>query len=305
MKKTDKILITGAGGMVGAALTERLKAEGYTNICPLLGSDFIDLKGDCSWVVQKERPDYVFHLAAKVGGIGGNMSDQNTAFVENVRINTNVIEACRLGGVKKVVAMGSGAVYSGGHSSENDIWTDKPHKSEYGYAQAKRAMLAHLEICEQQYGMGYAFIVSANLYGPHDKFNTETGHVIPSLIAKFHKAKTTNTPVTIWGTGVAARDFLYVDDMARALLIAAEKVTGPVNVGSGQWKTIADVVDIISRVSGVKDIEWDSMKPNGVHCRTYSLAKIKPFGFEAKVRLEDGIKKTWDWYCENHESARR
>lgn len=307
MNKTDKILVTGASGMVGTALLNLLEKEGYVNVFTMPSSGRVDLldMGKTLAYFQAVEPDYVFHLAAKVAGIGGNMKDQNAAFVQNVIINTNVVEACRLMSVKKVIAMGSGAVYAEFYHEENDIWKNKPHPSEYGYAQAKRMMLAHLEICKQQYRMNYAYIVSANLYGPHDRFNIETGHVVPSLIAKFHEAKMTNTPVPIWGTGIAARDFMHVDDMAQALMKAAATVSGPINVGSGSNVTIGYIVELLSRITGVHNIAWESLKPNGVHDRVYDLKKLQATGFRAKILLQDGLQKLWDWYCAHHEKVRK
>ena len=204
--------------------------------------------------------------------------------------------------VKKVVAMGTASMYPdpepGLPLAEGDVWKGPPYSSEYGYAQAKRGMLAQLQAYESSYGMPYAFAFSTNLYGPHDRFNTETGHVIPSLVKKFHDAKQQKTLVTVWGDGSAHRDFLYVKDAVRALYVIMNNVTGPVNLATGMTRTIRDVVDILAAYTGMKEqIVWDTSKPSGYIFRAYDVSRLRVAGFKCYYALEQALPETYEWYA--------
>jgi GDP-L-fucose synthase len=254
------------------------------------------------------QPVLVFHLAASVFGLGGNSKYRSDILVDNVRINTNVVEASIRSGVRKVVAMGSGCVYpdleDGKPTSEDQMWDGPPHFSEGPYAHSKRLMAAHLEAAREQHGLDSAFVISGNLYGPRDNFNIEDGHVIPSLIAKFHDSVRNGTPVMPWGTGVAERDFTYSEDMAVALTVIAEKITGPVNTGSGHRHRISDIVEILQTITGAT-VEWDASKPDGQLSRTYNLGRLFDAGFRAQFDLKRGLTKTYEWYSENYPEVRR
>jgi len=315
MKKTinvdpnSTILVTGGTGLVGQALTLALKNLGMLNVVSI-GSKDCDLRETLTVSVLMERikPDYVFHLAARVHGIGGNTRYKSDILVDNVLINTNVIEQARKNGVKKIVAMGSGCVYPElkGQTElfEHQVWIGPPHHSEDSYAHSKRLMLAQLDAAKEQYGLSSAFVISGNLYGPHDNFNIEEGHVIPSLVAKFFAAKKAGLPVKVWGSGVAIRDFTYADDTARALIAILYNLEGAVNMGSGMRHPIRDIVDTLHSLTGVP-VEWDATKPDGQLVRFYNLDRLMSTGFTASIALADGIRATYEWYEKNWETSRK
>lgn len=309
INKNDRVLVTGGTGLVGRALIAALTTEGFGNVVGI-GSRDCDLRDQTavSALMKKVNPDYIFHLAARVHGIGGNTLYKSDVLVDNVRINTNVIECGRESGVKKIVAMGSGCVYpelkNQDELFEHQIWNGPPHESEDSYAHSKRIMLAQLDAARVQYGLSSAFVISGNLYGPADNFNIDEGHVTPSLVAKFYKAREMGCAVKVWGSGVAIRDFSYCDDTANALIAIFYNLEGAVNLGSGLRHPISDIVDILHSITGVP-VEWDSTKPDGQLIRYYNLDKLESTGFKAKVDLKTGIKKTYEWYEKNVESARR
>ena len=306
----NTILITGGSGLAGMNLREHLQSQGFTRILAPTSAecDLTERRAAMDYF-DRHKPDYVFHMAGFVRGIMGNVRDQGEAYLKNALINTHVIDACHKAGVKKVVAMGTASMYPdlepGNPLTEADVWKGPPHFSEYGYAQAKRGMLAQLQAYENSYSMPYAFAFCTNLYGPHDRFNTETGHVIPSLIKKFHDARQSNTPVTVWGDGSAHRDFLYIKDAARALHIIMNHITGPVNLASGTTRKIRDVVDILAAYSGVnRRIVWDASKPSGYTFRAYDVSRLQTAGFTCHYTLEQALHETYDWYA-SHSSAVR
>jgi len=309
IETSSRILITGGTGLVGRSLFSALANDGFSNVISV-GSRDCDLRDTAavSRFISEIAPDYVFHLAARVHGIGGNTRYKSDILVDNVLINTNVVECSRRAGVKKIVAMGSGCVYPELKGQEelfeDQVWIGPPHSSEDSYAHSKRLMLAQLNAAKEQYGLSSAFVISGNLYGPHDSFNAEEGHVIPSLVAKFFDAYRENKPVKVWGSGVAIRDFSYCDDTAAALIAILRNVEGPVNMGSGMRHRIRDIVETLQQLTNVS-VEWDSSKPDGQLVRYYNLDKLKSTGFKAKVGLVDGVRRTYEWYAENSESARK
>lgn len=308
--KNETILITGSGGVIGRALLEELNARDYKRVVALVSSDG-DLRDPdvAKEVFLKIRPHVVFHLAARVSGIMGNMKNRAAAYVDNVRINTNVIESAHLAGVKKIVAMGSSAVYSDLCAlpiSEDDIWLGPPHSSEAPYGHAKRAMLAQLEAFHEQYGLNYAYCISTNLFGPYDKFDEQFGHVLPSLVSKFHRAVRDGDEVTVWGDGTPQRDFLYSRDAAAAMIAITEHVTGAVNLATGHYVRIKEVVDVLARISGYKGkINWDTSMPNGQMLREYSVDKLRSAGFVPRYSLEEALSETYNWYSQNFLTARK
>lgn len=309
INKSSRILITGGTGLVGRALTSALCEKGFDNVICVGSRDF-DLRDGRTvrQMMNDVKPEYVFHLAACVYGLGGNTLYKSDILVNNVLINTNVIEYAREVGVKKIAAMGSGCVYPELKNQkelfESQIWLGPPHPSEDSYAHSKRLMLAQLIAAKEQYNLSSAFVVSGNLYGAFDSFNKEEGHVIPSLIAKFFEAKQEGKPVSVWGSGSAVRDFTYSEDAAQALIAILNNLEGPVNMGSGQRHSIRDIVEILEELTGVK-VEWDASKPDGQLVRYYNLDKLKSAGFEAKNSLKEGIYKTYKWYSENWHNARK
>lgn len=304
MNKSDTILVTGAGGLAGSAMVEHLEAEGFTNVAPLkhVDCDLMNFSRTRD-VFVGVRPAHVFHAAARVYGIMGNMRNQGKSYFENTIINTNVIEAARLGGAKKITVMGTNAVYPYPPKlpfNERDIFFGRPHDSESGYAHAKRGMLAMLEAYGESYGLEWAYIVACNLFGPRDKFDPENGHVLPSLIRKFYEAKRDDTPVTIWGDGSARRNFLYVKDLARAAHTIMENETDAINVGDGNVWSIRQIVEKLSHITGVDRIEWDQNKPNGQLYREADLKRLRATGFKPAYSIDQGLQETWDWYVWAH-----
>jgi GDP-L-fucose synthase len=306
MNKSDTILVTGAGGLVGSHVVELLEAEGYTNVAGLTHKD-CDLTNFARTrdIFAGVKPQHVFHAAATVYGIMGNMNNQGRSFLDNTRINCSVIDACEAFGVEKVTVMGTGAVYPAPPKSlplkESEIFDGRPDPHEAGYGHAKRGMLAMLEAYETSYGLDWAYIVSCNLFGPRDKFDPVNGHVVPALIRKFYFAKKLCTPVDVWGDGSAKRDFLYVKDAARVALLTMDRLKGPVNMGGGLVYSIGSIVQALSEITGVTDIRWDTSKPNGQPYRGYDLTRLNDAGFVPSYSVRQGLEETWEWYVWHHD----
>jgi GDP-L-fucose synthase len=303
MHSGEAILITGGSGLAGVNLRDYLQSQGFSKIlAPTSAECDLTERQTTLDYFRKNQPAYVFQMAGFVRGIMGNLGAQGEAFLRNTLINTHVVDACHQTGVKKIVAMGSAAMYPdpepGVALTENDVWKGRPHPSEYGYAQSKRGMLAQLEAYESSYGMAYAFAFCTNLYGPHDRFNTQTGHVIPSLIKKFYDARQMGGQVTVWGDGSAHRDFLYIKDCSRALHAIMDHVAGPVNLASGNTRKIRDVVEILASYAGVSDrVVWDHSKPNGFLYRAYDVSRLSAAGFACDYTLETALPETYEWYA--------
>lgn len=295
-------MVTGGKGLVGSAVVDLLRAEGFSAVLPVgrAECDLADIAATRRYF-EKAKPDYVFHAAARVYGILGNMKNQGLSFFDNNLINTSVVDAARLAGVKKITAMGTGAIYPFPPAllplREETIFDGRPHPSESGYAHAKRAMLAMLEAYQESYGLDWAYIASCNLFGPRDKFDTEGGHVVPSLIKKFREAELNGGPVVVWGDGSAQRDFMYVKDASRVALTVMGKLSGPVNMGSGTVWSIRQIVDALGEITGFADrVVWDASRPNGQAYRAYDLSRLASTGFTCAYSIEQGLKETWEWY---------
>ena len=294
------ILVTGSGGVLGRALGDAL-AQG-TEPYRLLTRADVDLTDHdvTAALFRHVRPRLVFHLAGRVHGLMGNSRYPADMYVENTRINTAVVEAARIAGCAKIVAASTVAVYQSHGTrpvSEDMIWDGPPHPSEAAYAHAKRAMLAHLEAVQAQHGLVFAYPILTNLYGPHDRFDEANGHVVPSLISKFHGAANGQGPVKVWGTGAAERDFMASADAARALLLIGEAHQGPINVATGQTVRIRELVEILQRHTGTREVEWDATKPDGQMLRQYDISRLRALGFKPLIPLADGIAQTYDWFA--------
>ncbi|WP_024287612.1 GDP-L-fucose synthase [Cellulomonas sp. KRMCY2] len=309
MTATERILITGVSGVAGRALVRELRDSGYDVVGATSSRADLTERVQAEELLEAVRPTYVVHLAGRVHGLMGNIHSQGQAFYENVQINTNVVEASRRVGVKKLVAMGSTAVYSDIvplPMREDDLWLGPPHDSERGYAHAKRAMVAQLEAYRDQYDMDFAFVVSTNLYGPGDKFDEAHGHVLPSLVSKVHRAKEWGEPLEVWGTGTATRDFLYSADAASAIRMILESYSGVINLATGVSVTIREAVETLVRVSGYAGpVSWDSSKPDGQHARAYDVSRLEALGWTPTFTLEQGLAETHRWYVDNFATARR
>ena len=304
MNINDRILVTGARGFVGTNLVTSLRRSGYRNVFDKNGYNLTSAD-DTEALFAEARPDYVFHLAAQVFGLGGNLAHQADSFLHNTLINTNVVNACVVHKTKKIVAMGTVAMYPaevpGNFFKEEALWSGATHRSEWGYANAKRGMLAYLQACQESYGLDYACPLSTNLYGPFDRFNIETGHVLPSLIRKFFEAKRDESRIEVWGNGSATRDFLYVEDAVNGLTEIMQNVTGVANLVTGISYSIRHAVEILMARSGVKHVLWDDSKPTGQVERSYK----RPAWFKPQHSLERALAQTYDWYAANEKTVRK
>jgi GDP-L-fucose synthase len=311
MKRNSPILVTGANGLAGSAVVEHLRANEFTCVVPITRDD-VDLTehGWVKEVFETIKPTHVFHAAATVYGLGGNMAFQAKSILDNTLINTAVIDAAHTcGSVEKITVMGTNAAYPWPTPlpfKEENLYNGRPDAGEFGYGHAKRHMLAMLEAYKESYGLEYCYIVSGNLYGPRDRFNTETGHVLPSLIKKFSDAKATGGTVSIWGDGSATRDFLYSKDLARIvqLLMSEDLKSGPINIGNGHAYSIKTVVEMLCSISGVSTtrVRWDASKPNGRTNCFSDLSRLGALGFTPQYDIWTGLKATWDWF-ENSRKA--
>lgn len=307
----NRVLVTGGRGLVGQALQHSLRAMDVEIVAPTSSECDLTDPAATNALFEAYKPDYVFHIAARVYGIMGNMNNKGLSIYDNVMINTNVVEASRRAGVKKIVAMGSGCVYPypppAEHLTEDMIFLGEPHHSEDSYAHAKRLLLSTLRAYKHQYGMNFAFVVSGNLFGPHDSFDIENGHVIPSLISKFYHAAQTGTTMLAWGTGKAKRDFTFSSDVADALVAIMERGSDAINMGSGRVNAIRDIIEHLADISGIgmKSVEFDTSKPDGQEYRYYDTNKLFALGFAPKVSLGEGLRQTYDWFAANHATARK
>ena len=317
MKKDSRILVCGANGMVGSAIVRNLKSKGFTNI--LKGTrksvDFTDELITDEYI-QSVEPDYVFVAAAKVGGIMANNNYKADFLTQNLRIQTNIIESSHRWGVEKLLFLGSSCIYPKFATqpiTEDQLMTGPLEPTNDAYAIAKIAGIMMCQAYRQQHGFNAISLMPTNLYGPNDNFDLETSHVLPAMIAKFHKAKEDGyiidpggpwygPSVKLWGDGSAMREFLHVDDLAEACYVCMQNYdeTEHVNVGTGEDVTIKQLAHIISDVVRfMGDIEWDTTKPNGTPRKVLNVDKIKALGWEPKITLRTGIEQTYKWYCHN------
>lgn len=301
-----KLLVTGGAGFLGSFIVEKLTKDielKSVNIRVPRSKD-MDLRKweHCAKAVNDV--DIVIHLAAKVGGIGFNQRYPATLFYDNAIMGIQLMEAARQEGVQKFVAVGTVCAYpkfTPVPFREEDLWKGYPEETNAPYGLAKKVLLVQAQAYRRQYGFNAIFLLPVNLYGPGDSFDPEQSHVIPALIKKMVDAKLEGKKeVTIWGTGKASREFLYVKDAAEGILLAAEKYNKPepVNLGAGKEITIEQLVDLMKRLTGYKgEIVWDASKPDGQPRRCLETSKAKEeFGFSAKTDFVDGLKRTINWY---------
>lgn len=300
---TKSVVVTGGNGFLGKKIVEKLKESGAKKIFVPKSSEY-DLRKyeDCVKVAKKG--EIIIHLAANVGGIGYNREFPGTLFDDNILMGTFMMMAARETGVKKYVALGTICAYPKFTPipfKEKDIWNGYPEETNAPYGLAKKMQLVQSQAYREQYGFNSIFLLPVNLYGPGDNFDPKSSHVIPALIKKFvDAAKKRQKEVVVWGTGKASREFLYVEDAAEGILLAAEKYnkSEPVNLGSGVEITIKDLVKKIKNISGYKGkVVWDKSKPDGQPRRMLdvSVAK-KEFGFVAKTNFDNGLLQAVNWY---------
>jgi len=284
-----------------------LRAKGATDISVPRSSEYdLRLRDNCRKVVQGK--DVVIHLAAKVGGIGLNMEKPGELFFDNIIMGVQLMEEARLAGVEKFVAVGTVCAYPKFTKvpfREEELWNGYPEETNAPYGLAKKMLLVQSQSYRKQYGFNSIFLLPVNLYGPGDNFDPSSSHVIPALIRKIFDAKANrNDHIVVWGTGKPTREFLYVDDAARGIILAGEKYdkSDPVNLGTNEEVSIAELVKLISDLSEFDGkVMWDTTKPDGQPRRCLDTTKAKrEFGFEAKVSLKEGLQRTIDWYVKEY-----
>lgn len=316
MNKNEKIFIAGHRGMVGSALQRKLVKEGYVSIITR-ENDEMDMRrqSDVEAFFEKEKPDYVFLAAAKVGGILANSTYKAEFIYDNMMIAANTIQASYKYGVKKLLNLGSSCIYpkmAPQPLEEKSLLTGSLEPTNEPYAIAKIAAIKLCRYYNEQYGTNYISVMPTNLYGPNDNYNLETGHVLPALIRRFHEANITNQKtVILWGTGEPFREFLYVEDLAEACILLMSKyeyaeIGEFVNIGSGQDIRIRELVEVIIGIVGYKGvIEWDHTKPDGTPKKQLDVSRIHKLGWKAKVGLSDGIKLAYEWFIKEYDSIVR
>lgn len=301
-----KILVTGGKGFLGSFIVEKLlkyKGVDLDNI-RIPRSSSMDLRKWDNCINAVKGMDIVIHLAAKVGGIGFNRKYPAILFYDNAIMGIQLMEAARQEEVDKFVAIGTVCAYpkyTPVPFKEEDLWNGYPEETNAPYGIAKKILLIQAQVYRKQYGFNAIYLLPVNLYGPRDNFHPEFSHVIPSLIKKMVDAKLGGKKeVVVWGTGKPSREFLYVEDAAEGILLATEKYNkaDPVNLGVGMEITIKELVNLIAKLTGFKgQIKWDISKPDGQPRRSLNVKKAKEeFGFEAKIDLTEGLKRTIEWY---------
>jgi GDP-L-fucose synthase len=306
------VLVTGGGGFLGTAVRSALDLRGPKVVVAPTSAEF-DLRrpADVDAMVAQHRPDLLIHLAATVGGIGANRARPADLYLDNLLMGTYVIDAARRLDVPKTVVVGticSYPKYTEVPFREESLWQGYPEETNAPYGIAKLAQLVQLQANRDQYGQNAIYLMPTNLYGPGDKFHPAVSHVIPALIKKCVDAVEAGADhIDVWGTGSATREFLYVDDAAEGIVAAAERYDGedPVNLGTDEERPIRDLVHLIAQLVGFTgEIRWDSSKPDGQPRRRVDPSRARErFGFEAKVRFEDGLRRTIDWYRANRDAA--
>lgn len=304
----ERIVVTGGAGFLGSYILEQLRKEGSNDIFVPKAKEY-DLveKEAIVRMLRDAKPTVIIHLAAVVGGIGANMEHPGEFFYKNLMMGVQLMEHARLAEVKKFVALGTICAYpkfTPVPFKEEDLWNGYPEETNAPYGLAKKMMLVQSQAYRQQYGFDSIFLLPVNLYGPRDNFDLDSSHVIPAMIRKFHEAKTAGKKeVMLWGDGSPTREFLYAEDCAEAIVLATKKYdrSDPVNIGSGEEIRIRELAIFIATEVGYNGkIVWDRTKPNGQPRRKLDVSKAeKYFGFRAKTKFSDGIRKTVEWYLKN------
>jgi GDP-L-fucose synthase len=303
----DRILVTGGAGFVGGFLVDQLRSRGYENIFVPRRREFdLTREQDVTRVYEQFQPSVVVHLAAEVGGIGANRDNPGRFFYANMAMGMHLIEEARRRGIKKFLQTGTICAYpkfTPVPFKEEDIWNGYPEETNAPYGIAKKALLVMCQAYRQQYGLNAIYLLPVNLYGPRDNFDPHSSHVIPALIRKCVEAvRRGDKKIVAWGTGAASREFLYVEDCARGLIAALEGYDSPepMNLGSGVEITIKDLTELVAKLSGFSEaIVWDTSKPDGQPRRQLDIGRARDLlGFTAKMPLEEGLKKTVEWFRE-------
>jgi len=311
MNKKTKIYIAGHRGMVGSAVWRALVQKGYTN---LLGktSGELDLRNQQAVIhfYSAEKPEVVIDAAAKVGGILANNNYPYPFLMENMQIQNNLIDGALNAGIEKFIFLGSSCIYpklAPQPLKEEYLLTNSLEPTNEWYAIAKITGVKTCQAIRKQFNKDYVSLMPTNLYGYFDNFDLETSHVLPAMLRKFHEAKLNNTPVKLWGSGTPMREFLFVDDMAEAVVYALENELPEYlyNVGSGKDITIKELAETIQQVTGHQgEIVWDTEKPDGTPRKLMDVSKMAAMGWEYSTGLKEGIEKTYSWFLENIENIK-
>jgi GDP-L-fucose synthase len=301
---TRRVMVTGGAGFLGSHVVDRLNAMGAEVFVPRHADYDLTQPDAVVRAFRDGRPEVVLHLAAQVGGIGANRAAPGRFFYANISMGTQVIEEARCRGVEKLLQVGTVCGYpklTPVPFREEDFWAGYPEETNAPYGVAKKALLVQLQAYHDEYGMRSAYVLPTNLYGPRDNFDPTSSHVMPALIRRIELAKRQGADrLAVWGTGAASREFLYVDDCARGLLLAAERMDEPtpINLGTGHEITIRDLIPLLAaELDWEGEVEWDSSKPDGQPRRCLDTSRAERLlGFRARVELREGIAQTVEWY---------
>lgn len=313
MEKNIKIYIAGHNGMVGSAIWRTLVDKGFTNLVGVSSKE-LDLRNQQAVrdFITKEKPEVIIDAAARVGGILANNDYPYQFIMENMQIQNNLIDSALQNNVDKFIFLGSSCIYpklAPQPLKEDYLLTDTLEPTNEWYAIAKITGVKTCQAIRNQFGKDYVSLMPTNLYGTHDNFDLNTSHVLPAMIRKFHEAKeNNNAPVTLWGSGTPMREFLFVDDMAQAVVFALENKLPDYlyNVGTGEDLTIKHLAETIQQITGHKgEIIWDATKPDGTPRKLMDVSKMHNLGWKHKIELQAGIQKTYDWFLENSEAFKQ
>lgn len=312
VNKETNIYIAGHKGMVGSAVWRALASKGYSNLIGKTSAE-LNLRNQRAVLdfYNKEQPEVVIDAAAKVGGILANNDFPYQFLMENMQIQNNLIDGAHKAGIEKFIFLGSSCIYpkfAPQPLKEECLLTDSLEPTNEGYALAKITGVKACQAIRNQYNKDYVSLMPTNLYGYNDNFDLQSSHVLPAMLRKFHEAKiNNNAPVTLWGSGSPMREFLFVDDMAAAVVYALENNLPEYlyNIGTGKDITIKELAEIIQKIIGHQGkIIWDITKPDGTPRKLIDVSKMEAMGWTYTTELEEGVKKTYDWFLENIESVK-
>ena len=313
LKKSTRIYIAGHGGMVGSAVWRALESKGYSNLVGKTSAE-LDLRNQQAVTdfYKKEQPEVFIDAAAKVGGILANNNFPFQFLMENMQIQNNLIDGAFKTGIEKFIFLGSSCIYpkfAKQPLKEEYLLTDSLEPTNQWYALAKISGVMACKAIREQFNKDYVSLMPTNLYGSFDNFDLQSSHVLPAMLRKFHEAKiNNNSDVTLWGSGTPMREFLFVDDMAKAIVYAIENKLPEhlYNIGTGKDITIKELAQTIQSVTGHKGkILWDTSKPDGTPRKLMDVSKIKELGWQYSTELEDGIQKTYQWFLENIDTIKK
>ena len=303
--ESQRVIVTGGAGFLGSRVVARLAGRNCREvIVPRSRRYDLRREEDVVRLCEESRADMVVHLAATVGGIGANQASPGSFFYDNLMMGVQLMEQARRSGIAKFVAVGTICAYPANTPvpfAEEDLWNGYPEETNAPYGLAKKMLLVQARAYRQEYGTNAIYLLPTNLYGPGDNFDLASSHVIPAMIRKITEAQESGQDrVVFWGDGTPTREFLFVEDAAEGILLAAEKFDGaePVNLGSGREVSIADLARLLCEMIGYRgEVEWDTSRPNGQLRRRVDTSRAaRAFGFRASVDLEEGLRRTVDWY---------